>query len=95
MDIVGCLVDGFCEEFVVHEVGARAGAQVAAVFDQLHAAQVDFAVSFDGIFDRVSRFCEGRRVKDDDVEFLAFFFEARKQFKNILADERCHVFQTV
>ena len=54
VNVVSRLVDGFREEFIVHEVGTRTGAQVAAVFDQFHAAQIDFTISLDCVFDRVS-----------------------------------------
>ena len=54
VDVVSRLVDGFREEFVVHKVGARTGAQIAAVFDQFHAAQIDFTISLDCVFDGVS-----------------------------------------
>ena len=54
VDVVSRLVDGFREEFIVHEVGTRTGTQVTAVFDQFHAAQIDFTISLDCIFDRVS-----------------------------------------
>lgn len=54
VDVVSRLVDGFREEFVVHKVGTRTGAQIAAVFDQFHAAQIDFTISLDCVFDGVS-----------------------------------------
>ena len=95
VDVVSRLVDGFREELVVHKVGARTGAQIAAVFDQFHAAQIDFTISLDCDFDGVSRICEGRRIKDNNIEFFTFFFKTRQQFKDILAHERCYVFQAV
>ena len=40
----GGLHDGFREEIRIHEMGAGAGGQKAAVFNQLHAPQVNLPV---------------------------------------------------
>ena len=48
------LPNGLGEELGVHVVRAGAGGKVAAVFDQFHAAQIDFTISLDCVFDRVS-----------------------------------------
>ena len=81
------LADGLGKEFRIHEMGAGAGCQVAAVFNQFHAPQVDLPVAFDCFFDGASGLGEGRRVKNDHVEFLPLFLQPREQLKHILAEE--------
>ena len=68
-------------------MGAGAGRQVAAVFDQFHAPQIDLPVAFDCFFDGASGLGEGRRVQNDHVEFLPLFLQPREQLKHILAEE--------
>ena len=81
------LPNGLGEELGVHVVRAGAGGKVAAVLDKLHAAQVDLAVTLDGVFNGVFGFCERRGIENDDVELLAFVFERGEQIKNIGALE--------
>ena len=68
----GCLLNRLCEELRRHEMGAGAGGEVSAVLYQTQTADIDLAVALDGIFDRAAGFCEGRRIEDHDVKFLAF-----------------------
>ena len=68
----GCLLNRLCEELRRHEMGAGAGGEVTAVLYQAQTADIDLAVALDGIFDRAAGFCEGRRIEDHDVKFLAF-----------------------
>ena len=81
------LPDGLGEELGVHVVRAGAGSKVAAVLDEFHTAQVDLAVTLDGVFNGVFGFCERRGIENDDVELLAFVFERGEQIKNIGALE--------
>ena len=78
MDILCRLPNGLGEQLVCHEVRAGACCQKTAVFQQFHGTQVDFPIAFGGIFYGASGLCESGRVKDDDVEFLAFFFQFRE-----------------
>ena len=48
----------------VHEVGAGAGGQIAAVLYQLHAAQIDLSVALDGVFHGAAGLGEGGRIQD-------------------------------
>ena len=43
----------FAEHIVFHEVGARAGCEVAAAWQQAHGCEVDFFVAAPGIAGRV------------------------------------------
>ena len=52
VDVPRRLTDGLGEQLIVHEVGAGAGGQKAAVPDQLHGPQVDLPVSLDRLFHR-------------------------------------------
>ena len=81
------LPNGLGEELGVHVVRAGAGGKVAAVLDELHAAQVNLAVALDGVFNGVFGFCERRGIENDDVELLAFVFERGEQVKNVGALE--------
>ena len=81
------LPNGLGEELGVHVVRAGAGGKVAAVLDELHAAQVNLAVALDGVFNGVFGFCERRGIENDDVELLAFVFERGEQIKNVGALE--------
>ena len=65
----------FRKEFLGHKMGTGAGGKVAAVLDELHAAQVNLAVALDGVFNGVFGFCERRGIENDDVELLALVFE--------------------
>ena len=55
----GGFAECLCEQIRIHEMGAGAGGEKAAVFHQSHAAQVDLPVSFDCVFDGVAGFGEG------------------------------------
>ena len=68
-------------------MGAGTGGQIAAVLDQLHSSQVDFPVALHCVFHRVSGFCEGGRIQDDYVEFLALLLQLRKQLEHVGAYE--------
>ena len=46
--------DRFREQFLIHEMRAGAGREEPSVPDKAHAADVDLAVSFDGIFDGIA-----------------------------------------
>ena len=81
------LPNGLGEELGVHVVRAGAGGKVAAVLDELHAAQVNLAVALDGVFNGVFGFCERRGIENDDVELLALVFERGEQVKNVGALE--------
>ena len=81
------LPNGLGEELGVHVVRAGAGGKVAAVLDELHAAQVNLAVALDGVFNGVLGFCERRGIENDDVELLALVFERGEQIKNVGALE--------
>mgnify|MGYP003250154662 CR=1 FL=1 len=54
MHITGRLSDRFSKQLVGHEVGAGTGCKETTIFHKLHAAQINFTISFDGIFHRVS-----------------------------------------
>ena len=69
--------------------------QKTAVFQQFHGTQVDFPIAFGGIFYGASGLCESGRVKDDDIEFLAFFFQFRQKGEYVTALEAYSVFQSV
>ena len=47
-----------------------------------------------GVFHRAAGFGEGRRVEDDEIVGMAFFFEAGQKLEGILAEE-VHVGQAV
>ena len=70
VDVGSGFTYGFCEQLRIHEMGAGAGGEVAAVLYQTHTANIDLALALDGIFDRAAGFCEGRRIEDHDVELL-------------------------
>ena len=71
--ISGCFLHHFHEEFLSHEVRAGAGGKVAASWQDLHRAVVDFLVAAEGFMDGLSRLCESRRIEDDVVEVMVVF----------------------
>lgn len=85
MHILCRLPDGLGEQFIGHEMRAGAGCQKAAILQQLHGAQVDFAIALNRIFHGASGLCKGRRIKNDYIEFSALCFESGQQCKHILA----------
>lgn len=95
MNILCCLPNGLGEQLICHEVRAGACCQKTAVFQQFHGTQVDFPIAFGGVFHGASGFCESGRVQDDDVEFLAFFFQFRQEREYVTALETYSIFQSV
>ena len=89
------LADGLGEQLRVHEVGAGAGGEIAAVLYQLHAAQVDLTVALDSVFDRTAGFGEGRWIQNNHIKLFALLFQLRKQIKDICALEGDTVRQAV
>ena len=81
MHILCRLPNGLGEQFIGHEMRAGAGCQKAAILQQLHGAQVDFAIALNRILDRASGLCKGRRIKNDYIEFSALCFESGQQRK--------------
>ena len=95
MDILCRLPNGLGEQLICHEVRAGACCQKTAVFQQFHGTQVDFPIAFGGIFHGASGLGESGRVQNDDVEFLAFFFQFRQEREYVTALETYGVFQSV
>ena len=87
MGIPGRLADGLFEEVRVHEVGAGAGDEVAAVSDQLHAAQIDLTVAARGGLDGIAGLGEGGRIEDDDVILLALLDQLGQKSEDVAAQE--------
>lgn len=86
--ISGCFLHHFHEEFLSHEVRAGAGGKVAASWQDLHRAVVDFLVAAEGFMDGLSRLCESRRIEDDVVEVMVvFLIKFDKVIKNISLDD--------
>ena len=84
---VACsFADSFDEQIRCHEVGAGTCAEVTAVLNQFHAAQVDLTVTFDCVLNGVSGFCECRRIKDNHIELFTFLFQLRKKIEDISCD---------
>ena len=69
----GGFADGFCKEFLRHEMGTGTGGKVAAVFDQFQSLDIDLAIAFDGIFSCLTGFGKCRRIQDHDIVFLSRF----------------------
>ena len=71
------------------------GCKKTSVFYKAHSPEIDFTVSFYGIFDRTSGLGKCRWIKDYHIKFLTFFLKFRKKFKHILAEEFHFSFQPV
>ena len=87
VDAGGCLSDGLGKELIVHEMGAGAGGQIAAVLYQLHAPEIDLPVSLYGLFDGISGFGKSGGIQDDHIVLFALLFQAGQQVKDVLTDE--------
>lgn len=85
--ISGCFADRLFKELGVHEVGAGAGDEIAAVLHQLHSAEVDLAVAPRCRFDGIAGFGEGRRIQDDHIVLLTLFDEFGQQGEYVAAQE--------
>ena len=72
------------EEFLLHEVRAGAGSQIAAARQQLHRLEVDFLIAADSILHRAAGLRKGRRVEDDEVILVRMLVEQlAQQIKNV------------
>ena len=92
---VGRFPDGFGEKLRIHEMGAGAGDEKAAVLHQLQAAQIDLPVALHRVLDGIAGFGEGGRVQNDHAVALPFGFQAGKQVEDIRAGEVHPVLQAV
>ena len=95
MGAVGRFPDGFGKKLRIHEMGAGAGDEKAAVLHQLQAAQIDFPVALYRVFDRIAGFGEGGRVQDDHAVAFPFGFQPGKQVEHVCAGKMHPVFKAV
>ena len=82
------------EQLLGGKMRAACRGEVAAPGQKLHGPVVDLLVAPHGVFHRAAGFGEGRRVEDDEIVGMAFFFEAGQKLEGILAEE-IHVGQAV
>ena len=66
------------KELIAHKVRAGTCSQITAILYQLHAAQIDLTVAFDGVFHGASGLREGGRIQDHQIVLLALGLQLRK-----------------
>ncbi len=66
----GRFADRFGKKLRLHKMRAGAGGEVTAVCEELHTADVDLAVTLNGIFDGAAGLGKSRRIQNADVKFL-------------------------
>ena len=82
------------EQLLGGKMRAACRGEVAAPGQELHGPVVDLLVAPHGVFHRAAGFGESRRVEDDEIVGVAFFFEAGQKLEGVLAEE-VHVGQAV
>ena len=92
---VGSFPDGPGEKLWIHEVGAGACGQIAAVLYQLHTPQVDLPVSLDSVFHGAAGLGECRRIQYDQIIALSPGLQLWQQVKDIGTDKLHPVGQPV
>ena len=94
--VFGSIVEHLTEEVVAHEVGARAGGQIAAAGQELHGFQVDFLIASDGVVDGMTGLGKGRRVEDDEIIVMALVVgQVGQEVEDVGLLGRDDVFQAV